>query len=360
MARRDFTVNAIAKRLRTGELLDPLDGRGDLARRVLRTTSPTSFRDDPLRIVRGLRFVSELGFDLDPETERQMREWAPRLAHVSGERIGGGLASDGLGELSKLLLGSEPARALRLARDTDALVQILPELEPSIGFDQESRYHELPLDEHLFAVVQAASDDGATLRVRLAALFHDAGKPASAWRGKDGRLHFYAYPALGKLAHEEIGADLVSTALARLRYPTRVRLSVRRIVREHMFEVPERALPLRARRFLARHGEQTAFDLVAHKQADLKGKRLVETEQVRGELERLDRFRAALEAERKSAYRVEHLAIDGNDLIALGWEPSPALGRALDRLLQAVIGEPELNTRDRLLAEAERLLAHAG
>ena len=122
MARRDFTINAIAKRLETGELVDPLHGRDDLTSGVLRTTSPTSFRDDPLRIVRGLRFVSQLGVDPDEDTLRQMREWAPQIEHVSGERIGGGLAADGLGELSKLLLGEHPAKALRLARDTGVLV----------------------------------------------------------------------------------------------------------------------------------------------------------------------------------------------------------------------------------------------
>jgi tRNA nucleotidyltransferase (CCA-adding enzyme) len=357
MERRDFTVNAIARRLQTGELLDPLEGQADLARRRLRTTSPTSFRDDPLRIVRGLRFVSQLGFDPDPDTERQMREWAPRLAYVSGERIGGGLTSDGLGELSKLLLGVEPAKALRLARDTGVLVQILPELEPALGFGQESRYHDLSLDEHLFQTVQAAADAKTSLRVRLAALLHDAGKPESSWRGKDGRLHFYANPALGKRSHEEIGADLVSTALSRLRYPTRLRAAVRRLVREHMFEVPERALPLRARRFLGRHGEEMAFDLVAHKEADLRGKRIAESEQTLAELEQLGRFRAVLELERTAAYRLEHLAIDGGDLIELGWTPSPALGAALARLLHEVIGDPELNSRDWLLAEAARLLA---
>jgi tRNA nucleotidyltransferase/poly(A) polymerase len=238
MERRDFTINAIAKRLETGEILDPLHGRDDLESRTLRTTSPTSFRDDPLRIVRGLRFVAQLGVDPDEDTLRQMREWAPQIAHVSGERIGGGLAADGMGELSKLLLGPHPAKALRLARDAGVLVHVLPELERAIGFDQRSRYHDLPLDEHIFRVVQAAADADAPLVVRLAALLHDAGKPASAWLGPDGRMHFYAKPQLGKRGHEEIGAELTSAALSRLRYPARLRQRVRRIVLEHMFDVP--------------------------------------------------------------------------------------------------------------------------
>ena len=177
MRRRDFTVNAMARRLSTGELVDPLDGKADLEQRVLRTTSPTSFAEDPLRLVRALRFVSQLGFDPDPSTLQQMRDEAASVRRVSGERIGGGLHADGLGELSKLLLGKEPGRALRLARDTGVLVELLPEFERAIGFDQESRYHDLTVDEHTFAVVQAAADAGASLAVRLAALFHDLGKP---------------------------------------------------------------------------------------------------------------------------------------------------------------------------------------
>jgi putative nucleotidyltransferase with HDIG domain len=355
MERRDFTINAIAKRLETGEILDPLGGRADLERGVLRTTSPTSFRDDPLRIVRGLRFVSQLGFDPDEQTLRQMREWAPQIAHVSGERIGGGLAADGLGELSKLLLGKHPAKALRLARDTGALVQILPEIEPSLGFDQQSRYHDLPLDEHVFRVVQAAADAGASLPVRLAALLHDLGKPESAWRGKDGRLHFYPNPELGKRSHEEIGAELASKMLSRLRYPNRLRSHVRRIVREHMFGVPNPADAPKVRRFLHKHGDELAFDLVAHKRADLLGKREELDESSQRELDKLEDFRETLTRELEHPHRLDQLAVDGNDLIEAGWTPGPELGEALEQLLSRVIGDPALNERERLLAEATRL-----
>src|SRR5207248_2161890 len=177
MRRRDFTVNAIARRLSTGEIVDPLRGRADLERRVLRTVSPTSFAEDPLRLVRALRFVSQLGFEPDEPTLRQMREEAPAVRLVSGERIGGGLGADGLGELSKLLLGREPARALRLARDTGVLVALLPEFEPAVGYDTDSPDHSWPLEEHVFAVVQAAADADVPLRVRLATLLPDLGKP---------------------------------------------------------------------------------------------------------------------------------------------------------------------------------------
>ena len=355
MERRDFTINAIARRLETGEVLDPLGGRDDLERGVLRTTSPTSFRDDPLRIVRGLRFVSQLGFDPDEDTLRQMREWAPQLEHVSGERIGGGLAADGMGELSKLLMGTHPEKALQLARDTGVLEHLLPEMKPALGFDQESRYHDLSLDEHTFRAVQAAAEAGAPLQVRLAALFHDLGKPEASWRGPDGRFHFYANPQLGKRSHEEIGAEIASKALNRLRYPTRLRQSVRRIVREHMFGVPASGKGAKARAFLHRHGDELAFDLVAHKRADQMAKREQLDGAVSGELARLEQFRETLLRELENPHRLDQLAVDGNDLIGIGWEPGPALGEALDHLLARVIGDPSLNQREWLLAEAERL-----
>ena len=177
MRRRDFTVNAMARQLATGTLVDPLNGQRDLEQRVLRTVSPTSFAEDPLRIVRALRFVSQLDFDPDEPTLQQLRDEAASVKLVSGERIGGGLAADGLGELSKLLLGPHPAKALRLARDTGVLVHLLPEFERAIGFDQESRYHSLTVDEHTFAVVQAAADAGYGLPLRLATMFHDLAQP---------------------------------------------------------------------------------------------------------------------------------------------------------------------------------------
>jgi tRNA nucleotidyltransferase (CCA-adding enzyme) len=112
MRRRDFTVNAMARRLSTGELVDPLGGKQDLAQRVLRAVSRTSFAEDPLRLVRALRFVSQLGFEPEASTLQQMREEAASVRLVSGERIGGGLQADGVGEVSKLLRGRGRARAL--------------------------------------------------------------------------------------------------------------------------------------------------------------------------------------------------------------------------------------------------------
>jgi tRNA nucleotidyltransferase/poly(A) polymerase len=355
MRRRDFTVNAMARRLDTGEIVDPLGGRADLEASRLRTVSPQSFREDPLRLVRALRFVSQLGFEPDAELLAQMREEAPAVKLVSGERIGGGLAADGMGELSRLLLGTEPARALRLARDTGVLVELLPEFGPAIGFDQESRYHDLTVDEHTFAVVQAAADQGYSLSVRLAALFHDLGKPQAAWRGQDGRLHYYAKPGISERGHDRVGADLAAGALSRLRYPNALRRRVVRIVRRHMFQ-PGKSDARRARRFLRRNGDELAFDLIDHKHADLLGKRGTDGEPPpQDEIDALLRFRDVVKQELSSPHRLRDLAVDGNDLIEAGFKPGPQLGRILDELLDAVVDEPALNTREELLARAKEL-----
>lgn len=331
MARRDFTVNAMARNLETGDLVDPFGGADDLHRGVLRTVRPGSFAEDPLRLVRGLRLVSQLGLEPDETTLEQMREEADRVRLVSGERVGGGLKADGLGELSKLLLGRQPARALQLARDTGVLTALLPEFEPALGFEQGSERQHLPLDEHIFAVVQAAADADASLPVRLGALFHDLGKPGA------------------KGEHAERGATLASAALRRLRYPTRLRTYVTRLVRAHAF--PLEGIDERfARRFLRRHGDELAFDLVSLKDADLRGKQVPDSE-----FDALANLRVLLGEQRSQPHRLTDLAIDGSDLLEVGYVEGPELGRVLESLLDAVVDRPELNTRDELLERARAL-----
>ena len=336
MARRDFTVNAMAKRLETGELVDPFGGRAHLDRRELHTVSADSFREDPLRILRGLRLLSQLGFTLTHDTLVQMRAEAGGLLHVSGERIGGGLAADGMGELSKLLLGARPAEAFRIARDTGVLVEVLPEYGPAIGYDLGSPRQPGPLEEHLFAVVQETAELGAELSVRLCALLHDLGKPEALRTGAD---------------HAQVGAAIAGRVLRRLRYPNALHDEVRRLVAAHSFDLDGPIDGLFARRFLASHGIDRARRIVLHKQADLGAKHVAPWE--REHLAALERL---LEEERESPHRVSHLAIDGNDLIAAGYSEGPAIGGALARLLDLVVDDPALNDRETLLTEARRWL----
>jgi tRNA nucleotidyltransferase (CCA-adding enzyme) len=309
MARRDFTVNAIAKRLDTGELVDPFNGAEDLRNGVLRAVSGRSFAEDPLRIVRGLRLVSQRGLTPDAPTLQQMRDEAGNVRLVSGERIGD--------ELANVLMGAQPAQALRLARDTGVLAVLLPELDAG-------------LDAHTFTVVQAAADAGASLAVRLAALLHDSGKTSAPLE-----------------QHAARGAELADEALGRLRYPVRLRTYVVRLIRAHAFHL-EVIDDRFARRFLREHGDELALDLVTHKQADLTGKGRPDDEQA------VQRLRQLLEQERTQPHRLADLAVDGSDLIELGYGEGPELGRALDSLLDAVVDDPSLNTREQLLARARR------
>ncbi len=339
MARRDFTINAMAIRLEDGTLVDPFGGVADLDRRLLRTVAPGSFEDDPLRLVRALRFVSQLDFDLAPGMEAQMRGAVPGLAHVSAERIGGGIKADAMGELSKLLLGARPQRALQLARDTGVLTEIVPEFAPAIGFELDSERQPLPLDEHVFAVVQHAADAGASLEVRLACLLHDLGKPAES---RDDE----------RSEHARLGATLARGVLTRLRYPTRVRDHVVAIVGAHDFPPAEIADARAARQFLAAHGEKLALELIAHKEADLAAKHVATSE-----LAAVARARALVEQERSQPHRVADLAVGGSDLIGIGFVEGPALGELLRMLLDEVVEDPSRNEPDWLLARAASELA---
>jgi tRNA nucleotidyltransferase/poly(A) polymerase len=335
MRRRDFTVNAIARRLETGELVDPFGGVADLEQRMLRTVTPESFREDPLRILRGLRLVSQLSFALAPETLAQMRAEAAGLRHVSGERIGGGVAVDGMGELSKLLLGTRPAEALRIARETGALAEVVPELAATFGYAVASPRQPLTLDEHLFAVAQAAADGGTPLPVRLAALLHDVAKPQADAAGE---------------SHAAAGAAATGRILRRLRYPNALRERVVRLVAAHDFRLDGGVDAAVARRFLASHGLEHARELVALKRADLSVKQVDPAEH-----DALARLAEELERERDRPHRLADLAVNGRDLLALGYREGPALGAALARLLDDVLDDPAANDRETLLARAKGL-----
>ena len=298
MRRRDFTINAIARRLATGELLDPL-GRT----RGSRAARPAHDEPDELpRRPAADRPRPAVRLAARPRAGRGHAAPDARVGAAGSSTSrpsGSAAASPRTGWASCRSSCSAPSLRRRCgSRATRASsCTCCPSSSRSIGFDQESRYHDLPLDEHMFRVVQAAADAGAPLAVRLAALLHDAGKPASSWRGSDGRLHFYAKPERGKRSHEEIGAELASRALARLRYPTRLRSQVRRIVARAHVRRPEAE-----RRRPRRAGSSTATATSSPSTSSrtsaptcwASGRRRTTT--VGRELERLEGFRRTLTA----------------------------------------------------------------
>jgi len=238
-------------------------------------------------------------------------------------------------------------------RDTGVMVTLLPELAPMLGFDQGSRYHDLTTDEHTFKALETAAHVDAPLRVRMALLFHDAGKPASAWIGDDGRKHYYGKGETED--HEVVGARLWDEAAERLGAERKLRNEVRTLIENHMVTVDGKLKPSKVRRARVRFGDDMLRDLYLHRMCDLSGKG-------KASIKHMERI-AALEVVRceaaaaKVPASVKELDINGNDLKALG-----ADGRVIGEVLAAVLDEVVVQavdvprTRDWQLARAEALI----
>ena len=343
LARRDFTVNAMAwgadapagpgvqAPMPTPELRDPHDGASDIAARTLRAVGDpaTRFREDALRIVRGIRLATTLDFTIEPATRRALEAEAGLVAHLSGERIAA--------ELEKLLAAPTPSIGLRLLADTGVLAVISPELASQRGIAQNKIEGEDLLD-HTLRTVDAAPAGHPV--VRLAALVHDIGKPATI---EDGPFR----------GHEQVGADLAAALLERLRLPRVVTERVVELVRQHMFTYDPSWGDAGIRRFIQRVGPQNLEDLFALREADNVGSGVEAQAHGLGEL----RARVRDQLAAKAVLDLRHLAVDGDDLMAeLGLTPGPTLGRILDALLERVVGDPALNDRATLLLIAESML----
>lgn len=355
--RRDFTFNALYKSVVSLNVFDPT-GRGihDLRRRQINITHADSFRDDPLRILRALRFVATLGYDLGAETRACMVLHADAVNGLTERGYTSGTVYE---ELAKLLMGDHVVKALTLARDTGVLAAAFPELADMIGFEQKSRYHDMTTDEHTFAALATAAHTNAPLRVRLALLFHDAGKPEAAWVGKDGRYHYYASPReeldpnglldddawafVRTEDHEIVGARLWRECALRLNIPRRVRDEVETLIREHMVPT-QKANPVKVRRNRVRLGDDLLRDLYHMRMCDLSGKGAPS-------LPAMEKI-ATMEAVRAEAQAanvpksVGDLAVGGRDALDLG-ASGRGIGDALRALLDEVVCDPSEAKRGR-------------
>jgi tRNA nucleotidyltransferase (CCA-adding enzyme) len=352
--RRDFTFNALYLRLADGEILDPT-GRGkfDLMHRQINVTHADSFRDDPLRTLRALRFISTLGYELGVETRALMALHADAVTGLSAKGYASGTV---LEELSKLLMGQNPATALRVARDTGVLAVAFPELAPMIGFEQASRYHDMTTDEHVFTALETAAHVDAPLRVRMALLFHDAGKPEAAWVGKDGRKHYYATPDGSTEDHEVVGARIWDEAAGRLGAERKLRNDVRTLILNHMVPCIT-ADPVRVRRERVRLGDEMLRDLYLMRMCDLSGKGDKNTKFL-DNVGSLERIRRQAETDGVPA-SVRDLEIDGRD--AHDALPPHAdhklIGDVLRGVLDEVVVDPseQKRTREWQMRAAARL-----
>lgn len=337
LARRDFTVNAMAWGTRPGEpprFLDPYDGLADARAGVLRAVGDprARFEEDALRMIRAVRLAATLGFRVEAGTLAGIQARADLVAHLSGERIAA--------ELDKLLGAPAPSVGLRLMSDTDLLASISPDLAAQRGVAQNKTLGE-DLWDHTLRAVDAAPATRPV--VRLAALLHDIGKPTTFADG-----HF--------VGHDAVGAELAGAFLDRLRSPRAVRERVVELVRQHMFSYESNWSDAAVRRFigkLALLGDGALDELLALREADNIGSGLPPTSG------RLDELRARITAELAAELVLDRsgLALDGADLMAeLGLEQGPLLGRILDELLEQVISDPALNDRPTLLLLAQAML----
>jgi tRNA nucleotidyltransferase (CCA-adding enzyme) len=335
LARRDFTVNALAwggPPGREREVVDPFGGREDVARRVLRAVGEPAerFEEDALRMLRAVRLAATLQFTIEPATLAAISERAELAMHLSGERIAA--------EIDKLLGASRPSVGLRLMAQTGLLAVVAPELAAQAGIPQNKTPGE-DLWDHTLRTVDAAATAASDGVVRLAALLHDVGKPATAADG-----HFYG--------HEVVGADLAGTLLRRWHLPRETIERVEHLVRFHMFAYDESWSDAAVRRFIGKVGIESLDDLFRLREADNIGSGVPAAA---GNLTAF-RQRTAVELASNLVLDRAGLAIDGNDLITgLGLAPGPAIGRVLDRLVEKVVAEPQLNERGTLLALARSM-----
>jgi len=340
LARRDFTINALAEDAFGGRVLDLFGGAEDIAAGLIRAVGEPArrFREDPLRILRGLRFSSQLDFEIEPATLAGMRETAPLLATLSQERI--------TTELDKLLQGVDPARGLEALRETGALGVILPELVPMVGCEQNA-FHRFDVWGHTVATVQAIAVDPESVRLRRwTALLHDLGKPAVRHIKANGEWGFYR--------HETAGAELAEALLDRLKLGRREALVIRLLVRRHM-DRPDPADRRSVRRFMSKC-EGHWRDLIALKRADNASHTYDDTDYH----DRLEAACERTEADEHEALRAES-PLTGDDLVAMfEREPGPWI-RVIKQRLSALVLDGEIAPRDRQAATrvAQRLMGKA-
>jgi tRNA nucleotidyltransferase (CCA-adding enzyme) len=344
LARRDFTVNAMAWDPIAGVLKDPFSGAEDLRRCLLRAVGDplARFREDGLRPLRAVRFAATLRLALHPATRRAIPQTLDIFAKVAVERV--------RDEFVKLLVrGAPPGRGLRLLLRTGLLARIVPELVESVGFAQ-NRYHRWDVWRHTLRCLDFSPPD---LVVRLAALLHDVGKPRSAApkEGAPGEHTFYD--------HEKLGAKMTVEILQRLKFPRRETERVALLVAEHNWHYLPEWNDATVRRILARIGPGELPALWALRRADLNARGRLVQEGLVTQQAAEERF--AREVERSAALKITDLAIGGEDVMrGLKIRPGREVGQVLAQLLERVIDDPDLNTREtllRLVAEVARKLS---
>jgi len=330
LARRDFTVNAMACDIKGG-VYDPFGGRRDLEDGIIRAVgeSDLRFREDALRIMRALRFAAVLGFEIEEETEAAIFRNCGLLKEIAVERI--------FVEFKKLVKGKAAGNVLR--KYVDVIGSVIPELAAMKGFEQHNSYHKYDVLEHCIRALEAVRTVPENEEhMKLAALFHDIGKPETFTMDDKGVGHFYGHPAKSE--------EIVKRILKRLKADRFTYERVSLLVKRHdlLFDRDERLL----KRWMNKLSAEVMFELLEIKRADNFG-----TGNMSSELaDKFEDIRLMMEriVEAGECFSIKNLAVSGRDLIDGGMKQGAEIGQTLEMLLEAVINEEVVNEKEELMA----------
>jgi putative nucleotidyltransferase with HDIG domain len=340
LARRDFTINAIALDESKGHIIDPYKGQSDIQARVLRTVGDPEerFEEDGLRLMRAVRLMAELDFALDADTAAAIQKKASNLQHISKERI--------RDEFIRILNSDQPMMALVLAQQLGILTYIAPDLTRGIGIDQ-NQAHSFDVFGHLMRALQHAADKGWNFDVRLAALFHDVSKPETRRRSAEKNdWTFYG--------HDVVGSRVTKKALEELKFPRETIDKVVKLVRWHMFfSDPEQITLSAVRRMIRNVGEENIWDLLNLRICDRIG-----TGRPKEQPFRFRKYKAMVDEALRDPISVTMLNTGGKHIMeTFHVQPGPRLGWTLNALLEEVLENPKLNTLEYLDKRTGELLS---
>ena len=334
LKRRDFTINALAYNPHKGQIIDLYKGQQDIKDKVIRAVGEPAdrFQEDALRMLRAIRFSTQLNFAISGETIKAIVDNSTLIKNISLERI--------RDEFVKIIMSDSPMIGIGLLQKLGLLKYIIPELEEGIGCEQKGE-HIYDVWEHLLHALDHAGSKGWPLEVRLAALFHDIGKPKTRrWDGTKaggkGKYTFYG--------HEVVGARMTKTILERLRFSKDTSELILKLVRGHMFFSDTELITLSAvRRVVINVGKEHIWDLMNVRECDRVGMKKKEAPY------RLRKYHAMIEEVLHDPISVGQLAIDGEYLIeTLHMKPGPRMGWILSALLEEVLDDPSKNTKEHL------------
>ncbi len=335
LKRRDFTINAVALDCEENVVVDPFFGRKDIQKGIIRTVGipEDRFEEDGLRIMRAVRIYSELDFSIEENTENAIEKKAELLTHIAKERI--------RDEFSRIVMSPKPMNGLLLAHKLGILKFIVPELLESVGVKQ-NKAHAYDVWTHLLKSLQHSADKKWPLHIRLAALFHDISKPETRrWSNEKEEWTFFG--------HEVVGERVTRKILKDLRFSGEIIETVPKLVRWHMFfSDTEQITHSAVRRLIANVGKDKIWDLMNVRVCDRIG-----TGRPKENPYRLRKYKAMIEEVLEDPVSVGMLKIDGIHVMKItGIPPGPKIGHILHALLEEVLENPGLNTKELLEKKA--------